>query len=175
MINQELQKKLAAEYQRFIEFGQLLDRQTRKYLVQYLQNQLGHADFSVPEELNDQYFQYFKKALDRLFSIGNLIPILQKNEQITQQLVLDTLYWIRKTYDKIQQNNPYEEEVKRLTMWSITPKHLFVTRWAVLTEYLKSVYAKEYLDIHFYQENFQQLIGSKTIEQIPAKGRTPEY
>ena len=169
MIKQEIQKKLEAEYQRFIEFGQLLDRQTRKYLVQYLQNQLGHADFSVPEELNDQYFQYFKKALDRLFQLENLIPILQRNDQITQQLVLDTLYWIRKTYNKVQESNPYEEEVKRLTMWSITPKHIFITRWSVLTEYLKSVYQKEQLDIYFYQENFQQLIGSKSLDQIPPK------
>ncbi|GAB5552327.1 MAG: hypothetical protein Sapg2KO_19180 [Saprospiraceae bacterium] len=169
MIKQELQKKLDAEYQRFIEFGQLLDRQTRKYLVQYLQNQLGHADFSIPEELNDQYFQYFRKAMDRLFQIDNLLPILQRNDQITQQLVLDTLYWIRKTYNKVQQTNPYEEEVKRLTMWSITPKHIFVTRWSVMTEYLKATYPKEELDIYFYQENFQTIIGSKPLDQIPAK------
>lgn len=50
MPKKDIQKKLEEEYQRFIEFGQLLDRQTRKYLVQYLQNLLGHADFSIPEE-----------------------------------------------------------------------------------------------------------------------------
>ena len=162
-------KKLEEEYQRFIEFGQLLDRQTRKYLVQYLQNLLGHADFTIPEELNDQYFIYFKEALDRLFATSNLISILQKNDNITQQLVLDTLYWIRKTYDKVREDNPYDDEVKRLTMWSITPKHVFVTRWAVMTEYLKSIYTKDQLDTSFYQKNFQEIIGSKPLEEIPPK------
>ena len=164
-----LQEKLDQEYQRFIEFGQLLDRQTRKYLVQYLQNLLGHADFSVPEELKDQYFQYFKNALDRLFNIHKLMPILQTNDRISQQLILDTLYWIRKTYDKVRSQNPYEDEVKRIEMWSITPKHLFVERWAVLTEYLKTTYAKDQLDTAFYQATFAALIGSKPLSQIAPK------
>ncbi|HKK74167.1 MAG TPA: VWA domain-containing protein [Saprospiraceae bacterium] len=169
MSKRDLQKKLEEEYQRFIEFGQLLDRQTRKYLVQYLQNLLGHADFSVPDELQDQYFQYFREGLDRLFATEDLIPILQKNDNITEQLVLDTLYWIRKTYNKVRQDNPYDDEVKRLTMWSITPKHVFVTRWSVMTEYLKSVYPKEQLDIGFYQDSFQEIIGSKPLTEIPPK------
>lgn len=169
MSKKDLQKKLEEEYQRFIEFGQLLDRQTRKYLVQYLQSLLGHADFSIPEQLNDQYFLYFKEALDRLFATSKLMPILQKNDNITQQLVLDTLYWIRKTYDKVRQDNPFDDEIKRLTMWSITPRHVFVTRWAVLTEYLKSAYTKDQLDISFYQNNFQQIIGSQALDQILPK------
>ena len=93
MKNKGLQNKLEEEYQRFIEFGQLLDRQTRKYLVQYLQNQLGHADFQVPDDLFDQYFQYFKTALDKLFEIEHLMPILQRNERITQQLILRRGCW----------------------------------------------------------------------------------
>ena len=165
-MNKDLQHKLEEEYQRFIEFGQLLDRQTRKYLVQYLQNKLGHADFQVPEDLFDQYFQYFKTALDQLFEIEHLMPILQRNERITQQLILDTLYWIRKTYDKVRTQNPYEEEVKRLTMWSITPKHVFVGRWPVLVQHIKSVYPKEELDAAFYEQSFKELIGNKKLEQI---------
>lgn len=169
MARKDLEKKLTEEYQRFIEFGQLLDRQTRKYLVQYLQNLLGQADFTVPDDLNDQYFQYFREGLDRLFATKDLLPLLQKNDNITEQLVLDTLYWIRKTYHKVRQDNPFEDELKRLTMWSITPKHQFVSRWAVMTQYLKSVYPKEQLEVGFYANSFQETIGSKTIEDILPK------
>lgn len=163
--------KLEQEYQRFIEFGQLLDRQTRKYLVQYLQNQLEAGRFSVPEELNDQYFDYFKQALDDLFRIKTLMPILQKNERITQQVVLDTLYWIRKAYDKVRTQNPYEDEVSRLQMWSITPMHLFVKRWFVLINYIRQVYGREQLDSDFYQARFEELIGNKKLEDIPRKDK----
>lgn len=163
--------KLEQEYERFIEFGQLLDRQTRKYLVQYLQNQLEPGRYSVPEELNDQYFEYFKQALDDLFHIKTLLPILQKNERITQQVVLDTLYWMRKTYDKVRTQNPYENEVSRLQMWSITPMHVFVKRWFVLINYIRQVYGREQLDSDFYQARFQELIGNKKLEDISSKDK----
>ena len=163
--------KLEQEYERFIEFGQLLDRQTRKYLVQYLQNQLEPGRYRVPEELNDQYFEYFKQALDDLFSIKTLMPILQKNERITQQVVLDTLYWMRKTYDKVRTQNPYENEVSRLQMWSITPMHVFVKRWFVLINYIRQVYGREQLDSDFYQTRFEELIGNKKLEDIPPKDK----
>ena len=163
--------KLEQEYERFIEFGQLLDRQTRKYLIQYLQNQLEPERYRVPEELNDQYFEYFKQALDDLFSIKTLMPILQKNERITQQVVLDTLYWMRKTYDKVRTQNPYENEVSRLQMWSITPMHVFVKRWFVLINYIRQVYGREQLDSDFYQARFQELIGNKKLEDISSKDK----
>jgi uncharacterized protein with von Willebrand factor type A (vWA) domain len=82
-------------------------------------------------------------------------------------LILDTLYWIRKTYDKVRSGNPYEEEISRLQMWAITPKHIFVGRWAVLVNYIRGVYPREELDYQFYQDRFKSLIGNKKLEQIP--------
>lgn len=168
MANNNLSQKLEEEYQRFIEFGQLLDRQMRKYLVQYLQQLLEQAHFSIPEALNDQYFQYFREALDRLFASNTLLPVLQNNPHITQQIVLDTLYWMRKTYQKVRQDNPFEEEISRLSMWSITPQHSFVSRWPVMISYLQAIYPKDQLDLGFYQSNFQQIIGNKPLTDIPA-------
>ena len=155
-----LQEQLEQEYLRFIEFGNLLNRQMRKYLVQYLQNKLHPDQFIVPE-LNDQYFQYFQKALDRIFAINDLLPICKSNEKISYQLVLDTLYWLRKTYQKVRAKHPYTEEEDRLTNWSITPISIFLTRWPFLIEYLKQIYSKDQLDVSFYQNQFQQLIGNK--------------
>jgi parvulin-like peptidyl-prolyl isomerase len=127
-MRKELQEKLEEEYERFIEFGALLNRQMRKYLVQYLENKLAPDKYVIPE-LNDQYFQYFKKALDQLFAVNHLIPTLQNNDHISYQLVLDTLYWLRKTYKKIRAKHPYTDEEDRLGGWSVTPIHIFVKRW----------------------------------------------
>ena len=169
-MRKELQEKLEEEYERFIEFGALLNRQMRKYLVQYLENKLAPDKYVVPE-LNDQYFQYFKKALDQLFAVNHLIPTLRDNDHISYQLVLDTLYWLRKTYKKIRAKHPYTDEEDRLGGWSVTPIHIFVKRWYYLVDYLRKTYKKEEIDTSFYERQFKELIAQKAIEEIPAADR----
>ncbi|NRB64779.1 MAG: VWA domain-containing protein [Saprospiraceae bacterium] len=163
-----LSDRLEQEYERFIEFGQLLDRQTRKYLVQYLQNLVHDKAYSFPEDLEDHYYSYFRKALDDLFAIEQLLPTLQRNQRISEQVILDTLYWMRKTFDKTRAKNPFEEEESRLQMWSITPMNLFKKRWFVMINYLSQVYNREELNIDFYQSQFDNLIG-KTMDSEPLK------
>ena len=51
----DIDKELQQEYDRFIEFGTLLNKQMRRYLVQYIRHEVsGEAD--LPPNLNDQYF-----------------------------------------------------------------------------------------------------------------------
>ena len=169
-MRKELQDKLEEEYERFIEFGALLNRQMRKYLVQYLENKLLPNKYIIPE-LNDQYFQYFKKALDRLFTVKDLLPTLQNSDHISYQLILDTLYWLRKTYKKIRAKHPYTDEEDRLGGWSVTPIHIFVKRWFYLVDYLRSTYKKEEIDTSFYEDQFKVLIGQNAIEEIVAENR----
>ncbi len=166
----EIEQQLQQEYDRFIEFGNLLDRQTRKYLVQYLQNKLDPERHVVPD-IRDEYFQYFKAALDELFGINGLLQIVQHNPKISKQVILDTLYWLRKSYDKARQKNPYEDEVKRLEGWGVTPLHVFVNRWPHLVNYLKATYRKEQLDVDFYRDRFQKRIGGKPLSDIPKDDR----
>lgn len=170
MARTELQEQLDQEYQRFVEFGGLLDRKMRRYLVQYLQNKLDPERHVVPE-LNDQYFEYFRKALDELFAIPGLIELATRNEKITKQVVLDILRWLRKSYDKARSKNPFEDELQRLEGWAVTPLHVFVRRWPNLPAYLQTKYSREELDSHFYQDRFQALIGNQPYEAISPAAR----
>ncbi len=164
-MKKEIEELLDQEYDRFIEFSNLLDRKTRKYLVQYLQNKLTPEAHVIPE-LNDQYFQYFKSALDKLFSIEHLLPLMQRNQQITKQVILDTLYWLRKTWDKAQQKTPFKQEVDRLEGWAITPLHVFLHRWPFLINFLKSTYSKEEIQSDFFRDRFKAIIANR---QKPAE------
>ncbi len=170
MPSKDLQEQLEQEYERFIEFGNLLDRKMRKYLVQYLQNKL-QPDRHVLPELNDQYYDYFRKALDELFSIDGLLGMAQGNEKITKQIVTDTLQWLRKSYDKARSKNPFEDELNRLEGWAVTPLHVFTRRWPNLPTYLKTQYRREELDANFYQNRFEQLIGNRSIEELSKEER----
>jgi uncharacterized protein with von Willebrand factor type A (vWA) domain len=170
MSTTDLQTQLDQEYERFVEFGNLLDRKMRKYLVQYLQNKLEPERHVLPE-LNDQYYEYFRQALDELFSIDGLLGLAQGNDKITRQIVTDTLQWLRKSYDKARSKNPYEDELNRLEGWAITPLHVFARRWPNLPMYLKTQYSREELDSNFYQNQFEQLIGNQSMDDIGEASR----
>lgn len=167
----EIQERLDKEFQRFIELSNLLDRKTRKYLVQYMENKLEPNKYLIPKELNDRYFDYFKRALDELFSIQHLLNLCKENEKLSAQIMLDSLQWLRKSYQKVREKGPLDEEVDYLENWGITPMHRFVERWYVLLTYLSQRYTREDINTDFYQDRFKALIQNKKYTDIPEENR----
>lgn len=157
--------ELEGEYDRFIEFGGLLDKKMRTYLVQYLKNKFDPDRHLIPE-LNDKYYTYFTKALDELFLIDGLLDISQQNVEIKKRVILDTIYWLKKSYKEVREKHPFEEEERRLESWSITPLKIFLKRWSALPSYLSAIYAREQLDVFFYRQKFETLITSHDINLI---------
>jgi uncharacterized protein with von Willebrand factor type A (vWA) domain len=165
MTSEEINQILEQEFERFIEFGNLLNRRMRQYLVRYLKSKYSPQNTTLPE-LNDQYFEYLTQALDAVFAIPGLQDLTLKNDNIRKQIVLDLLYWIRKTYDKAKRKNPFQDEMLRLESWAITPLQVFVKRWPNLPTFLSAQYPQDELDTRFFKSKFQQLIGSKSIQEI---------
>jgi uncharacterized protein with von Willebrand factor type A (vWA) domain len=151
---------LQQEYARFIEFGQLLDRRTRRYLVEYLKAKVSGQPY-VGEELNDRYASYFIRALDEVFDIDHLLFVCDNNESITQQIVLDTLYWIKKTYAKAETKHPFQKEADLLSGWSVTPVKAFKTRYPHLLQFLRSTYTREELDTTFYEDRLRRFFAKE--------------
>lgn len=161
----DIQQELEQEYERFVEFGTLLDRRMRQYIVRYLHNKIEPGHYIIPD-LSDRYYSYFTRALDDLFTIDGLLELATGNQNIKRQLVLDTLYWLRKSYDKAKSKSPYEDEIQRLEGWSITPLHVFVKRWPSLPSYLGSSYSREEIDHLFFKDRWATLIGSQALADI---------
>lgn len=164
MISKELQE----EFDRFVEFGEMLDRRTRKYVVQYLASHIDSKAEQVPE-INDQYFRYFRFALDDLFSGDELAYILKNNEHLSEQIVQDTLYWLRKTYKKVAGKTPYENELKELDNWSVYHLRHFIPKWQYMINRLDGRYRKEQLNLDFYRSRFKQVLQGRSYEQLEAK------
>ncbi len=158
---------LHQEYDRFIEFGQLLDRRTRRYLVEYLKAKISGHPYAG-EELNDRYAAYFMRALDEVFAIDHLLLVCDKNASITQQIVLDTLYWIKKTFAKVTSKHPYGKEADLLAGWSVTPVKAFKTRYPYLLQSLQTTYTREELDTSFYQDRLRRYF-EKDLEKWSAE------
>lgn len=163
----DIEKELEQEYERFIDFGNLLDRKRRIYIIQYIQNKFEPELHLIPS-LKEQYYEYFRKALDRVFMIEGLMEVIQYSPLLKKQVILDTLYFLRKAYKKSRTINPFEEEQSRLSAWAVTPLHSFVKRWRSLPDYLQGVYERTELDHAFFKEKFQEAIPSADISEISA-------
>ncbi len=159
------QEKLKEEFDRFVQFGAILDVATRKYLVQYLQQKLGLEPPSTPD-INDTYYRYFTRALDKLFDEGKLVELLEGRQGLTYQVASDTLYWMRKAFGKIREKNPYDDETQRLSAASVMPLRDFIMRWYYIMNFLKNTYDREDLDSGFYEEKIKGIIGNRGPEQL---------
>jgi hypothetical protein len=49
MTDNNIEQELEQEYQRFIDFGGLLDKRMRTYIAQYIQNKFNPNRFVIPE------------------------------------------------------------------------------------------------------------------------------
>ncbi len=154
---------LDQEYDRFITFGHLLDRRSRRYLVEYLKGKLSGRPYEGTE-LNDRYADYFRVALDEVFAIDNLLLVCEDNESITQQIVLDTLYWMKKTFTKSETKHPHTREVELLRGWSVTPAKAFSTRYPHLLNFLRGEYTPEELDTYFYENRLSTYFSREVSE-----------
>ncbi|TNE43367.1 MAG: hypothetical protein EP343_33865 [Deltaproteobacteria bacterium] len=157
------------ELQRFVEFGVLLNRKMRVYLVAYLQHKLG-LEHEPPMPIFDTYLDYFTQALDGIFG-DELVEMLQDKEVLARQVAVETLKWLRKTHQKVQSEHPYGTEKDRLEMWSITPMFRFVERWPHLTTFLNDNYGRHELDASFYKVQFKDLIQEKPLNEIPEESQ----
>ena len=166
----DIHKELEEEYTRFIEFGGLLDRKMRRYLVQYLQNKFDPGRHIVPE-LKDKYYRYFSDALDEIFLIDGLQDILKQNTSIKKRVILDTIYWMKKSYKDVRTKHPYEDEEQRLTSWSVTPLKAFLKRRQALPIYLSSIYRRDELDTQFYKAKFEEVITSEVLDELSPDNR----
>lgn len=149
--------KLALAYEQFIEFGQMLDRKMRGYVVHYLQHKFQGVTLELPT-LEEAYFTYFKAALDDIAAIPNLHQLVGNQQILQERIILDTLRWLRKSYQKIKTKHPYQQEMDRLGNWAIIPLHVFCGRWSVLIAYLAQQYNKEEIETPFFKHQFQSLI-----------------
>ncbi len=164
----EIEQELQSEYDRFVEFGSLLTKQMRRYLVQYIKFKVG-GKAELPPELNDRYFQYFKQALQDIFGIDNLLQLSERNQKIKKQIVVDIIYWLRKAHSKSKLIDPYAEEKQRLGSWSVTPLKAFVLRYQALLAYIAQQYSREELDTAFFANRFDKYIGGRALDEMTAE------
>lgn len=161
---EERLQKIEEEYERFIQFGQVLDKPSRRYFVAYLRYLLLGTE---PEnDLKSDYFEYFRSALDDLFEDEALRKIAKQHDFLGAQIIADTLQWFRKTYGKLSQKHPFGEEQQELESWGVRHLRQFTRSWTFLIQKVSTFYTKEEIDPSFHQEKFKKLIGSADYDSL---------
>ena len=150
---QHTDEELEAELERFVTYGNLLDRRTRRYLADYLRAKIsvGHAPDAA---LNDRYATYLRRAIDEIFQVDRLLFVSNGNQAISRQIVLDTLYWLKKSFREASTEHPFAREMDFLRGWSVTPLREVRTRYPHLLQFLEGEYVREELDTGFYRHRF---------------------
>ncbi|MCC5944304.1 MAG: VWA domain-containing protein [Bernardetiaceae bacterium] len=156
--------ELEEEFSRFIDFGKIFDKPTRRYLVHYLYAKIqGKTTQAASPSFGDspegKYYDYLKQTLDEVFAKDNILHLAQDNPTLSKQLIADTIKWLRDTDKKVNADNPYQEEIDRFAAWSHRPTHLWLDTWGGLLDYLAQIYPAEELDTDFYAQKFEDLIA----------------
>jgi len=156
---------LQEEMERFVAFGQVLDRDTRQYFVAFLFEKLT-GQKTETTELKSDYFYYFSDALEDLFDDPNLKMLVQKENLLADQIVVDTLHWFRKAYREVATKHPYVKEQEDLESWAVRHLRQFTRSYTFLIQKVSSLYPREELDIGFHQEAFRKAIGGAAYEEL---------
>ena len=166
--------ELESVFERFIEFGGLFDKKTRRYLVQYIHSKIYQTP--IPESTaQGKYQDYLMKAIDAVLENKEVKKAVGESEKISNQIIADILRWLKKTDQKIQEENPYYEEKQRFDAWSHKPTFLWGATWYNLTNYLKIVYQPQEFDVAFYVKKLKELIETapKNLKEQEEQDKLP--
>lgn len=171
------QAALDAELKRFIDFGMLLDRRTRRYLAEVIRHRaLGHAAPDLPPLLQEEgqadaldatYTRYFAEALDQLFEDDALLSLCRTQSALGAQVATETLRWMRRTLRTLDRDDPHADERARLKRVAGLPLPRFVATHRTILVELSSDYEAHQLDISFYRQAFAACLGSGPVRALP--------
>ena len=151
--------ELESVFERFVEFGSLFDQKTRRHLVQYIHSKIYQTP--LPQTaVQGKYQHYLIESIDAILAKKELQEAVKESDKISNQIIEDLLRWLKKTDQKIQEENPHYEEKKTFDAWSHKPTFLWKKTWYNLTNYLKIIYPPQELDVDFYVKKMKELMNT---------------
>ena len=166
-------EELDTELERFVEYGAVLDRRTREYLVAHLRGRiLGEP---LPATLDERYAAALARALDAVFSpdpetsehnsdgahSSRLLGIVRQNSAMGMQVGIETVRWMRRAWRRLETEDPFSEERSRLGALAAMPLRHAVGAWRGPLAWLRKSYARHELDVDFYEDALVQAIRGR--------------
>jgi uncharacterized protein with von Willebrand factor type A (vWA) domain len=167
--------KMQEEVNRFVEFGKIFDRPTRKYLAEYLKKKLHLANDLEKLSASLQIYNLpIAQALDKILESPKVRSISEKYKQASEQILLDLLKWLKKIQTQLDTQNPFLDEISLFQRWEATPAFWWAKQWYYLTNYLKEMYTAQELDISFYEKKFEAILRHIDLFALEKEGKKYE-
>lgn len=155
-LNDELRKDLEDATDRFIAYGGVLDRSTRRYVAAWLQDKLlpGTADL---EDLQPGYFRHFRIALDEVLGDEILKEVTSKHQHLAVQVVKDLMVWFRRNFGEVTEGHPCEFEENDHGSWTVRPMAHVYDRWGFFTQALHNHYTSKEVESNYHTDRVKAL------------------
>lgn len=154
MIDQERRRELDEAIERFVAYGGVLDRQTRRYVAAWLVERLipGMVDM---DDLQPGYFRHFSAQLDEVLGDEVLQSVTSRHRGLAVQVVIDLLGWFRRHFGEVLVGHPFEDEERELQGWTVRHMEHVFQRWAWFTRAIGNHYTRDHIDAGFHSARIE--------------------
>ena len=150
--------RIIEEIEGFLQFGQVLNRRMRSYLVAYLLQKLNIQIHWKPDtDLVESYGHHLSAQLDYLFDHEQVLSELMSNHLLARRIFSEVLFFFRNTAKKTQKQHPWQSEQSTLEGWTARPDSNLIRQWPYLIRDMLSTGEVSDSDIAYHRNKLKAL------------------
>ncbi|MFN3951174.1 MAG: VWA domain-containing protein [Thermaurantimonas sp.] len=150
--------RVIEEIEAFLQFGQVLNRRMRSYLVAYLLKKLNIQILWKPDaDLMESYGHHLSAHLDYLFDNEQVLSELMSNHLLSRRILSEVLFFFRNTAKKTQKQHPWQSEQTTLEGWTARPDSNLIRQWPYLLRDILSTGEVADSDISYHRNKLKAL------------------
>lgn len=171
--------ELDQELARFVDYGVLVDRRTRRYLAALIRHRLlGDAEPLRPPQvpgstedgdLDAAYARYFESAVTELLSDDDLLTLCRRQTALGLQVAKETVRWLRRTVRRVDTTDVHAEERSQLGALAAMPLPRFAATWRQVLAGLALRYEPRELDLPYYEHALAEAISAHPPRALPSQ------
>lgn len=133
----------------FVEFGNILTKEKRKRLVEYIEKTMKR------EEIHRQEFSDltpYTEQIDKIFSQQATLNIITVHPDIAKQIMSEILQLFQKNQKEFNLNNPYSAENQELDCWKQKSHEDVLDNNVELFTGIRKIYSEKEFETNFYEK-----------------------
>ena len=150
--------RLIEDIEGFLQFGQVLNRRMRTYMVAYLIQKLNiQLHWKPDDELVEIYYLHLRAQLDHLFDNEQVLSELVSNHLLSRRILSEVLFFFRNTAKKTKKQHPWQVEQSTLEGWTARPDSNLIRQWPYLIRDIISTGEVSDNEISYHRNRLREL------------------
>lgn len=140
---------MSLDTDQFIEFGNILNKDKRKRLIEYIEKTIRKEEIKQ-EEIND--LTPYTQQIDEIFSQQSVLNAIAEHPEIAKEVKSEILQLFQKNRKEFNLNNPYIEEEQELARWKKESHEDVLDKAAKLFSSIRKIYNESEFETSFYEK-----------------------